>query len=145
MRKATICFLMLLWSANAFAQEPQWTVVKHVVLFNQNQPILQTTLLTPTEANIYRLTVYLAGGGSRVSPDEAFLVDVRATDISGQPWDGVGLILPCNIQSVEWLPPATVISKPNLPLTYEVHSRLSVPLTDCTYSLAITVEQLVQQ
>jgi hypothetical protein len=143
MRKVALSFL-LLCSAIALGQEPQWTVVKHVVLFNQNQPIPQTTLLTPTEANIYRLTLYFSGGGTRVSPYEAFLLNVSGTDISGQSWSPT-LILACNDLSVGGLPPYMVISKPNLPLTYQVDSRLIVPSADCTYNVTITVEQLVQQ
>ena len=144
MRKATLYFLLIICSILAFGQEPQWIVVKHVVLFDQKQPILKTTLLTPAEANFYRLTVYISGGGGRPSASEAFVVDVNGTDVSGQSWD-LSPVLPCNILSVIGLPPYTLISKPNLPLTYEVYRRpASVLSSDCTYNLAITVEQLVQ-
>ena len=63
MRKAMICFVVMLCSVIALGQgQPQWTVIQHVNLSQQIHPISPVTLLTPAEPGIYWLTVYFSGG-----------------------------------------------------------------------------------
>ena len=82
--------MMVLCSVLAFGQgEPLWTVVKHVLLFNQNQAIPLTTLLTPTEPGIYRLNLYFQGGGG-TSKFGNFIERLFATDITGYSLNGSG-------------------------------------------------------
>ena len=141
MRKTTACFLIMLCSAIAFGQQqPQWTVVQSVVLFSQSQAIPQTTLLTPTEPGLYRLTVYFSGGGG-ASPQGAFDLVVVGTDISGVP-SRTELGGPCAFSRFISLSPIVSL-KPSVPLTFEVDNLGTSP--GCVYNLAITVEQLVQQ
>jgi hypothetical protein len=142
MRKAAICFLLLLCSAIAFGQQqPQWTVVQSEVLSNQNQPIAQT-LLTPTEASIYRLTIYFSVV-SGPSPQGAFELTVVGKDISGLPLTGTPFGFGCGGPGFFQVSSAISL-KPNLPLSFEVKS-FGIPSQGCVYNLAITVEQLVQQ
>jgi hypothetical protein len=151
MRKATICFLLLLCSVIAFGQQPQWTTVASVVLFSQNQNVPKTTIFTPTEPGVYRLNVYFSGGTHGAATNGAFEASVSGFDITGRPlsddngWGGLGTL---NVHCggfLQWgfLPQLTVSLEPNVPLVYQVLSQ-SASL-DCVYNLAITVEQLVQQ
>ena len=140
MRKAIFGFLLLLCSVLAFGQEPQWTVIKHVTLMQQNQPT-SGFLLTPTEPGIYRLTLYFSGGDRKGSG--GFEEMVNGTDVTGRPlsqWTTYGL--DCSELYWQPIPPVTISLLPNAPLTYQVYSNSSSP--SCTYTLAITVEQLMQ-
>ena len=142
MRKATICFLMLLCSVLAFGQdEPQWKVVKHVIFTQQTQRI-GGTLLIPTEPGLYRLNLYFSesGGGG---PDSYYEAQLHATDVTGTSVDFAQLLY-CSSAGAIWMPPIMVYLKPQKPLTYNVSVSPS-PTASCQYNLAITVEQLVQQ
>jgi hypothetical protein len=139
MRTAMICFVVMLCTVVAFGQgQPQWTVIQHVNLSQQSQPIPLTTLLTPTEPGIYRLTVYFSGGtGTGVGYWTEFLT---GTDITGAPL-GANLNVLCREINWQWTPPMTISLKPQVPLTYSVVSPNGAPT--CRYNLAITVEQLL--
>jgi hypothetical protein len=134
------CFAMLLCSVIALGQQqPQWTVVQHVELTQQSQPIAPTTLLTPTESGVYRLTAYFSSvGGTAVGSWTEFL---SATDITGGLVNG-NLALNCH-SSRYWFstPPITALLKANAPITYQVSSNGG----SCQYNLLIVVEQLQQQ
>ncbi len=139
MRKTTICFLLVLCSVLAFGQdEPQWKVVKHITLMQQNQPVSQA-LFTPTETAVYRVTFYFAAGGGNSSA--SWVGNLRGTDATGA-FLGGGDIISCahpNLFSISVM----AVLKPDVPLTYEVDQFIASTST-CQYNLAITLEQLVQ-
>jgi hypothetical protein len=144
MRKAAIFFLVLLCSAISYGQEPQWTVVKHVFLTQQTANIFHTTLLTPTEPSLYRISAYLSGGvGGSPRTNAVWTATLAGSDITGAAFKPAPLQVPCN-QTVWLSAPSIIISlEPQVPLTYQVIDG-GGGLT-CQYNLAITVEQLVQQ
>jgi hypothetical protein len=82
MRQATFLFLFLLCSAFAVGQ-PQWVLLANVSLFNQNQPIPETTLLIPTQPGVFRLNMYVSGGGS--GGKGVYTVALSGFDITGFP------------------------------------------------------------
>lgn len=138
MRQATICFLMLLWSAIAFGQEPQWRVIKHVSLVEQNL-ITEGNILIPTQPlGVYRLTIYFSVEGTGQG---GFNADVTGLDISGQSFDKYieGAVCPAGGFSSDAI---TVVLQPRQPLRYSISNNNP---SNCNYSLIITVEQLVQQ
>ena len=143
MRNATLCFLLTLCSAVAFGQqEPQWTVIKHVTLMQQNLDIFLTTLLTPTEPGFYRISSYLSGGVASDPGNEAvWTATLAGTDIAGAQFKPVPLQIACNQASWLSAPPITISLKPQVPLTYQVIA--GGGSRPCQYNLAITVEQLL--
>jgi hypothetical protein len=141
-RKVTIWFVMMLCSALAFGQEPQWMVVRHVVLFNQTEAIPPTTLLTPTEPGEYRLSLYFSGVGTTPGANQEGIADITGIDIAGA-FLQTYVVIPCGFQpSYSSLPATTISLKPEVPLTYDVRF---ANRSGCLYNLVITVEQLVQQ
>lgn len=142
MRKATsICFLLLALCSVTFGQSPQWTVVQNVVLYGQSQAISPTTLLTPSDPGMYRITMYFSTV-SGISPIGTFNALYSGTDVSGvEIGDGSGAV--CGKQGFHSSVPLTVSLKPNAPLTYQVRADIP-PSSSCVYNLAITVEQLLQ-
>jgi hypothetical protein len=144
MRKVTVCFLLLLCSVLAVGQQqPQWTTVASVVLFNQEQSIpYNTPIFTPTETGIYRLNLYFSGGGTIPGPDRFYLY-MQGYDITGgQVY--VQNYLSCQSLSLYSMPPTMVSLKPNIPLVVGLFDQRRRP-SPCQYNLVITVEQLVQQ
>ena len=142
MRKATLCFLLLLCSAAAFGQEPQWTVVKHVSLMHQDLNILLTTILIPTEPGLYRISFYLSGGvtdDARI--DAVWTATLAGSDVTSAPLGPLRLQVPCNQASWVSAPSITVSLKPQVPLTYQVIANGNP--RGCQYNLGITVEQLL--
>lgn len=141
MRKAAALCFLLLCSAAAFGQEPQWTVVQHVVVAQQNSLIPFTTLLTPTEPNAYRITVYFSGGDEKGTG--SFTLLVNGFDITGLPL-GIQTNVNCSIKTFASMPPLTTILRPESTLGFEVLP-FKNNAASCQYNLVITVEQLVQQ
>jgi hypothetical protein len=139
MYKAALGLLVTFCSAIAFGQTaaPQWRVIRHVVLYQQTEPIPQTTLLTPTESGIYRVTVYLSGGGG--TGTGRWLESLSGSDITGLPFSPGNLNVLCGELLVQGTPPVVVSLKPQVPLTYQVEGS-GAPT--CQYNLAITLEQL---
>jgi len=141
MRTTIVFFAVLLCSLVVVGQQqPQWTVVQHVELMQQGQPIAPTTLLTPTESGVYRLTAYFSSvGGTAAGGWTEFL---NATDITGGLVNG-NLGLNCR-SGHYWFstPPITAVLKANAPVTYQVSS---TGAATCQYNLLIIVEQLQQQ
>ena len=137
MRKVVIC-LILLASTLAFGQ--QWQTIKSMSLLQQNQPVPLTTLLTPSVPGIYRLTFYFSvGGGAGITPPGFFDATLTGRDITGLP-DNLDLVLSCKQQNFESV--SQVVSlKTGVPLTYIVTTSGSTG--NCTYNVAITVEQLL--
>jgi len=142
MHRARIFFLLLLCSATSVGQEPQWTVIKHVILMQQDQSVFGT-LLTPSEPGIYRLNLYFSVSGQEKGRQSYFMAHIHGTDITGSPVDN-GQLFYCDSAGAFWMPPIMVALKPQEPLTYYVN-RLQPPTAPCQYNLGITVEQLVQQ
>ena len=116
MRKATICFLLVLCSVIAFGQEePQWKVIKHLVLLNQNQFVRSENLLTPTEPALYRLSFYFSGNGKGTG---LYVGSLNGTDISGMPVNTGSDIL---CKQIGWnSTTTTAILKPQVPLSYTI-------------------------
>lgn len=142
MGKATICLMVTMCSVIAFAQEePQWKVVQHVTLFQQSELIYWTTLLTPTEPGVYRLTVYFSGGGGGAKGQ--FVASIHGFDITGIPLGLDGIAILCSGKTWYQTAPITVSLKPQIPLMYEVLGSNN-GTAGCQYNLAITVEQLMQ-
>jgi hypothetical protein len=146
MRKATIYFLLVLCSATAFGQQqPQWKVVASVVLFNSDQTIpYGTTLYTPTEPGIYRVSVYLSttGSSNRQSRD-SYVLEVLGYDISGFQTIDVETGVVCSTPTFYSMPPLVLSLKPDVPLAYNLYAYLQ-SASYCYYNLIISVEQLVQ-
>jgi len=144
MRKAIPFVFLLLFPVIAFGQQqPQWTVVASVAIFNQDHADRHTvTLLTPTEPGIYRLNVYFSGGGGVHNPKGGgFYTELRGFDITGQPLYFTQSF-ECGSQTWDFMPQVMVSLKPQQSLTYDVGG---TPLTPgCIYNLAISVEQLTQ-
>lgn len=142
MRKASVCFLLVLCSTVAFAQQqPQWTVVSHLTLLQQNEMFV-TTLVTPTEPSLFRITVHFSGGqkGGRGGFDLVLL----GTDILGQQVGGQWHVS-CNGNGDSSVVIPTML-KPQAPLQLQVSDgNGDYSLPTCQYNLAIAVEQLVQQ
>ena len=137
MWSATIFCAVLLCSATALGQQPQWTVVQHVELMQQSVAIAPTILLTPAESGTYRLTTYISSVGGTVVGD--WTLFLSATDIAGGLVNG-NLGLACRVGHY-WFstPPITAVLKANAPITYQV-SGSGAPA--CQYNLLIVVEQL---
>lgn len=134
MRKLLICLLFL--PLCAFGQ--QWTVIQSVSVFNQTQAIPQTTLLTPSDAGVYRLTYYLSGGGG-ASPSGYYNLILSGNDISGG-YFNPNIVATCGIEKFSSAAPIISLM-PNEPLTYKVDAAGSLP-SGCNYNLTITVEKL---
>ncbi len=141
MRKATLCFLLLLCSVIAFGQEPQWIVVKHVFLTQQNSLIPFTELVTPTEPGAYRITVYFSGGDK--TGTGSFELSVHGFDITGQLLNINTMTVNCNTETFSSMPPVTAILRPEVSLSFEVLPFKNIAAS-CQYNLVITVEQLMQ-
>lgn len=137
MRKPTICLLLLLCSLAAFGQsQPQWRVVQSIILPNQTAPITQTTLFTPTEAGLYRLTVYISA--TALSSGEEWSFGLIWTDLVEQnPFT-------LTVSAVR-NGPGTITSifspRRNTPVSFQVEAENSPP-PNSHYNLAFTVEQL---
>ena len=142
MRKASSFLLLLLCSAVAFGQEPQWTVIKNVDVVQQEHNIFLTTLLTPTEPGLYRISFYLSGGVvSNPRSDAFWTATLAGTDITGARFEPAPLQIPCNQASWLSAPSITIALKPQVPLTYQVIAGGGA--STCQYNLAIIVEQLL--
>src|SRR5579864_9130694 len=126
MYKIALGLLVMLWSGVALGQQtlpqqralPQWTVIRHVVLYQQSAPISQTTLLTPTQPGIYRFTVYFSGGSG--TGGGRWLESLSGSDITGLSLGGLGSLgVLCGELLWQWTPPVVVSLKPEVPLTYQ--------------------------
>jgi len=81
MRKTMLC-LLLLSSCVSFGQAPpQWKVVKALFLNNQAATIPQTTLFTPTENDIFRVSAYMSGANIDTSQNDAWSFFLTCTDL----------------------------------------------------------------
>jgi len=134
MRKTTMSLLVLLclWGATSWQGQPQWRVVQHVVLTRQTAPISQTTVFTPTERGVYRLSAYLSAGGS---PQANWEWSFYWNDL-----DGVGFQTsldssdgPSQVGAMIFAP------QPGVPVTYATTSN---PQPHGGYDLLFTIEQL---
>ncbi len=137
MRKVAIC-LILLWASLASAQLQWQTLPESVSVFQQNQAVKQTTLFTPSQPGIYRVTFYFSDMGIPLAPSyyEAL---VTMQDISGKEQD-IDVPITCSPLAGD-VPAMIVIAlKPNIPLTYAVNA--GGESGNCTYNLTVAVEQL---
>jgi hypothetical protein len=137
MRKATVGLLMLLFSVAAFGQ-PQWKVVKALTLADQIAPIPQTALFTPTRAGVYRLSVYMSGGGG--TPGADWDLSVGWTDFTGASSDFNELQVFTGGANWTEHPPSMLSIANGTPLVYEVDAVGNTSGSD--YNLVITIEQL---
>ena len=140
MRNAKVFCVLLLGSVISFGQQqPQWTVVEHVELMQQSQTIPLTTLLTPAESGVYRLTAYFSSVGGTAAT--TWSESLSATDVTGGLVNG-NLNLNCRTGHY-WssTPPITAVLKANAPVTYQVSNNGAAT---CQYNLVIVVEELQQ-
>ncbi len=133
MRKATICLLVVLclWGATSWRGQPQWRVVQYVALTAQTAPISQTTIFTPTERGVYRLTAYLSAGGNQANWEWLF----NWNDLDGGSFQ-TGLDSsdgPSELGAMVFAP------QPGIPVTYATTAK---PQLHGGYDLLFTIEQL---
>lgn len=139
MRK--LLFLLVLF-APMLCLAQQWQVVNSVALFSQNQAVQQTTLVTPSQSGLYRISMYFSvSSGVDVSPEAYFDTTITGQDVTGLP-NVIDVGLSCKRTLFESVPTQNVALKAGVPLTYTV-STMGIP-GSCTYNLGIVVEQLVQ-
>lgn len=138
MRKATIGLLVVVLSSiAAFGQDqPQWRVVKHVVLTNQSSSIEKTRILTPTKYGLYRLSAYISVRGDSGTNWTLQLnwIDAEGTATNQSIFATIGPYPSfAEIGSYVFVPHTRV------PVSYEVNSS-GTPLG--AYNIAFTIEQL---
>jgi hypothetical protein len=129
MRKTTmLCVLMLVGSLTAFGQSPvQWKVVQSLVLIRQTVPAQETTVFTPSEAGVYRISVYWSETGK--GSNQQFTLSW--TDITGSAQElGMSGVGPSRSS------PFVFIPKIGTPITYVGSGSIGV------YNVAFTIEQL---
>jgi hypothetical protein len=137
MRKATIGLLVVLclWGATSWQNQPQWRVVRVLVLTNQTAGIPPTTVFTPTKAGLYRYSVYLSGTGQRGQ----WSLSINYNDLTGTP-TSVGLEVGpfSNEVNALWanLPVAPFSAQPGTPVTFTTFG------TAAAYNVGVTIEQL---
>jgi hypothetical protein len=138
MRKATmICLLVLLCSLAAYGQrQPQWRVVKSVILFDQTEPISDTIFFTPPTIGVYRLSGYMAG--SNLQSGTALEFSITWTDLSGSS-ESNGMIVQNGTLS-ETINPSVFTVRPGTSVVY--HVQATPPPVGYTYILVLTVEKL---
>ena len=141
MRKLLVCLVLLMLPLLCGAQ--QWQVLPtSFAVFNQNQAVQQTTLVTPSQDGIYRISMYFSvSSGVDVSPEAFFDTTLVGEDVTGLP-NVIDVGLSCKKTLFESIPTQNVALKAGVPLTYTV-STMGIP-GSCTYNLGIVVEQLVQ-
>ena len=135
MKKVAIC-LLLLCATVAVAQ--QWQSVANVVVFQQNQAIPQTTLLTPTTPGLYRVTVYFSTNAMGGNSPGYFNESVTMQDISGQ-LDNFNIPVACTGNPRFEYTTIPIGLAPNVPVTFAL-SASGTP-GPCVYSMSIIVEQ----
>jgi hypothetical protein len=139
MHKTTICLFMLLCSVAALGQKPPlWKVVQALALTNQTAPIPQTTLFTPTRAGVFRLSVYMSGGGE--TPGGDWDLSVGWTDLTGASSDFGELQVFTGGANYTQHSPSMLSIEPKTPLLHEVDAAGNTSGSD--YNLVITMEQL---
>jgi hypothetical protein len=134
MRKTTICSFILLCSIVSLGQnQPQWKVVKSVILRNQASPISSTVVFTPKVPGFYRVSGYLSVAGQGSGHWGLYF---NWTDLSGE-FTGVGVGVDFDNQP-NWisLPPLPFVTSAGQPFTY------NVPGSSGTYNVVFTIEQL---
>ncbi len=139
MRNATLCFLLLLLCP-VFSFGQQWQVVQHVELFNQTQAIPVTTLLTPTDPSIYRISFYFSAGPETRPGFTVWEANLNGTELSGTSLNTQANVHCGNPSSFSSTSPVAISLKPRVPLTYQVQL---AGLQPCQYNLTIIVEQLL--
>jgi len=142
MRKTTICLLMVFCSMGIVLgqSQPQWKVVKTVVLKYQSTPIPPTTIFTAKTPGLYRLGAYMGGGGKGMGGG-LWSLTLAWNDLHKVP---ANLGPQCSYnKSGCWgeLSPVLFVPEPQVPVTYEVRC-IQGTCSDFMYRIAITVEQL---
>jgi hypothetical protein len=141
MFKATICMLLLLCSLAAFSQtQPQWRVVKHVILTYQTTQVQQTTIFTPTKPGLYRLSAYISAEGQFAN----WNLRLSWTDAAGKPTNTyiTAATGPCTVGQNYTVAEMSHLLVPQgrTPVIYEVDAAPDPPAGD--YNIIITIEQL---
>lgn len=139
--KTAFCSLLLLCSCLSFGQTvPQWKVVKAVLLNNQTAAIPLTTLFTPTDNNVYRLSAYMSARNLNPGLFDGWSFTLMATDLVNQQ-------VSLNEVQVVGGPPYQSLGAwvftplKGTPITYHVVIN-GTPPPDAEYALAFTIEQL---
>jgi hypothetical protein len=139
--KTALCSLLLLCSSLSLGQTvPQWKVVKTVLLNNQTAAIPLTTLFTPTENSVYRLSAYMSARNLKPGLFDGWTFTFLATDFVNKNTSG-------NFVQVVGGPPYQSLGAwvftplKGTPVTYQV-AEIGTPPPDAEYALAFTIEQL---
>jgi hypothetical protein len=126
-------------------------IIAHVKLVNQTAPIPSTTIFTPSQNGLYRLSAYATITTPAQSDSSYWTFSFDWTDDSGQtafggngvlyPTSGNGVAGPFGWANVAGFGPTIVFeAKAGLPVTYSM--TLNGPADASVYALYFTVERL---
>ena len=136
MRKAMVGLLFLVSWVGVFSQTSARNtttypvIVARVALTNQTAPIPPTTIVTPKQARLYRVSYYLDCGGQNLN----WMILLHWVDTNGT--SETFTSAPCNSPSNPSLGVATVRASASSPLRYETTGVAG------HYDLFFTVERL---
>jgi len=151
----SVCLTVLLISALSAAQSRSSSpftspaIVAKAKLTNQTATIPTTTIFTPNEDGLYRLSIYATISKADNNSQAQWLVNVNYTDDSEQSQSLGGLLYGLNNQLgmfefydffLEAGPTVTFEAKAGTPITYSVTE--SGPPDNSAYSLYYTLERL---
>jgi hypothetical protein len=143
MRKVMLCGLVLLCSCVSFSQTvPQWKVVKAVFLRNRTAAIQETTLFTPTENGLYRLSGYMSASNLQGIQNAFWSFILRYTDLT-QLESNSSMLVQGNGGVINTIDSHVFAVLKGTPISYEViKSDNPPPPPDAEYTIAFTIEQL---
>jgi hypothetical protein len=152
----TLCAAILLFPMYVFAQETKPTapfttpqIVAKAKLTNQTAPITTTTILTPTQTGLYRLSIYATVTQNDPTSTSNWNVDVQWTDDSGQQQSVNSLLVASDNVLGQFIwenffalggTSVTLEAKVGTPITYSVTQCCSPD--NSAYSLYYTLERL---
>lgn len=146
----TLCVAVLLLPTFALAQGVSPQIVARAKLTHQTATIPTTTIYTPTQTGLYRLSIYATVSKSDPNSGSNWIVGVWYTDDSGQqqPLGGLlegynsvpGMFTIQNFLTSLGGPTVTFNAKAGTPVTYSVTE--NGPPDNSAYSLYYTLERL---
>lgn len=144
MRKSTTALLVVMclcsWVSSFGQNDGRWKVVQQVVLTRQTNPVLPTTLFTPTKAAVYRLSVYMSAYSlERQSTTYDLLINWN--DVTGVRADTALSVNLNGGSSWTQLGGYLFSPQPGTPFFYSVSINNSAPI-DAVYNVVFTIEQL---
>jgi len=139
-RKTMICLMMIFYflGIGLGQGQPQWKVVRTVILNEQTATIPPTEIFTAKTPGLYRIGAYMGGGGKGFG---TWVLSLAWTDLYEVTGGGGAQ---CNWgRGGCWgeQSPVLFVPKPQVPVTYEVKC-VQGTCTDFRYRIVVTVEQL---